>query len=141
MKKLLCFSLFLATLDVYYIYAKGLDVDAVKASELGQYVWKNRVLIGVFSNDSAFEKKQWKIIGEDLSGIKERKLLLLKMLGSKPKRFTEENAFYLIGLDGGIKKKWTKAFALTEIFSIIDAMPMRKREMKKNSNSHPKNRP
>lgn len=37
----------------------------------------------------------------------------------------------LIGKDGGVKQRWTEAPTLQVIFDIIDAMPMRMREMRR----------
>ncbi len=43
---------------------------------------------------------------------------------------SEEFRGWLIGKDGGIKHTFTKPIAPAELFRIIDAMPMRKSEMK-----------
>lgn len=43
--------------------------------------------------------------------------------------FAEEQSVLLIGKDGGVKMR-AKRLAISEIFSGIDAMPMRQREMR-----------
>jgi len=50
---------------------------------------------------------------------------LRKRLSIDPGRFT----FLLIGKDGGEKLRRTSSVDLSEIFSLIDVMPMRRREM------------
>ncbi|CCH00829.1 hypothetical protein FAES_2820 [Fibrella aestuarina BUZ 2] len=44
---------------------------------------------------------------------------------------SDDFAGYLIGKDGLLKKKFTKPIAADELFKTIDAMPMRKDEIKK----------
>lgn len=39
----------------------------------------------------------------------------------------------LVGKDGGEKKRWDKFAPMEEVFAIIDDMPMRQREMRKNN--------
>ena len=41
----------------------------------------------------------------------------------------EEFQLLLIGKDGGVKKR-TSTVSLEEVFSLIDTMPMRRREMR-----------
>ena len=36
----------------------------------------------------------------------------------------------LIGLDGGVKERWSKPVQCEELFAIIDGMPMRRHELK-----------
>lgn len=44
---------------------------------------------------------------------------------------SDDFAGYLIGKDGGLKKKFKQPLTADALFEIIDAMPMRKDEMKK----------
>lgn len=37
--------------------------------------------------------------------------------------------FNLIGKDGGVKKRWSDAVLIEDLFAAIDAMPMRRYEM------------
>jgi hypothetical protein len=45
---------------------------------------------------------------------------------------TKNFEVFLIGLDGGIKIKQTKPITLEELYQKIDAMPMRRSELRKN---------
>jgi hypothetical protein len=123
------------------------------AQDLEQHQWKNRILIVKTNQDSnnLFEKQIREILS-DKKGITERKLIIytandaiLKMLDfSKNKEIKISNVkegilkpkenfeILLIGLDGGIKLKQDKFLALEKLYSIIDAMPMRKQELKGN---------
>ncbi|MFC3415426.1 DUF4174 domain-containing protein [Algoriphagus hitonicola] len=85
-------------------------------------------------------------INED--DFKERKLVYVQFLSDtlsatnfegeiEPESFKEfldirptEN-WFLIGLDGGLKSKGSKLPKISDIFRIIDAMPMRQSEMRK----------
>ena len=51
----------------------------------------------------------------------ERELIVVDASGDSGK--------LLVGKDGGIKERRTEKFEIEELFAIIDAMPMRIREM------------
>src|SRR5687768_11241251 len=66
--------------------------------------------------------------------IKDRDLTIVTVSGNvevykEYKVKSNEYAVILIGKDGSEKMRWNKIALPKEIFSIIDAMPMRKREM------------
>jgi len=44
---------------------------------------------------------------------------------------THKSEFVLIGKDGGVKKRWMRTLPLAELFQTIDAMPMRRSEMRR----------
>jgi len=125
----------------------------MNAQELEQHQWKNRILIIKTKQDSnnVFDKQLAEVLS-DKKGIIERKLIIytandaiLKMLDfSKNKEIKISNVkdgilkpkenfeILLIGLDGGIKLKQDEFLALENLFSLIDGMPMRRRELKRN---------
>lgn len=45
----------------------------------------------------------------------------------------ERFAVLLVGKDGGEKHRWTTPVLMKEIFGLVDAMPMRRREMGRES--------
>lgn len=57
---------------------------------------------------------------------------LLDVGGKVSARYGGAPAFYLIGKDGTVKRAERKPPALNTLFGQIDAMPMRRREMKRN---------
>lgn len=104
----------------------------VKAASLDDYVWKNRVLL-VF-NDAPL-RKQSAIISDAQNGFKERDFVIINA-GSDDADYARFNidadAFtvILIGKDGGVKARWDAPVQANDVFSIVDAMPMRQREMR-----------
>lgn len=109
------------------------------------FIWENRILI-IQSSDFDFD---W--FDENLKkDLKARKLLVFQfekvtLVNTNCEDEVEENKFLeklkdgksksaqwvLIGLDGGIKNTGLKNPALSEIFRIIDAMPMRQSEIRR----------
>lgn len=125
---------------------------AVNAQDLKDFQWKNRLILIIAENeeDQNFQK-QLAELQQDQDGLKERKLIIYKIL---PKNFSQglesetwENgsALYqkyktnasgfqvlLLGLDGGIKLDQSEILSLKKLFDTIDSMPMRQAEMRKN---------
>lgn len=125
------------------------------AQDLNALKWKNRILIikATKNNDLKFEKQLTEFKSQD-NALKERKLVLYTMNNQKltiidyttdttdtSKRlsddmmitiFSAKNEFevILIGLDGSIKLRQTEVLSKEDLIAIIDAMPMRKSEMK-----------
>ncbi|WP_298766137.1 DUF4174 domain-containing protein [uncultured Polaribacter sp.] len=118
---------------------------------LGQNIkkhqWKNRVLL-VISNDqnNGQLKKQFLLLEEHPKELIERKLVVYCFLKNKyqynfkgdwkpsTKFKNEKGAFkvLLVGLDGGVKLQQDSVLSTEKLFTIIDGMPMRKRELQKN---------
>lgn len=117
---------------------------------LHQYQWKNRIFL-VFAEsekDTTFQtfKKQ---LMEEKEGIADRDLLIFQIFETgassydsrlldagtvenlRNKFFVNPGSFriILIGKDGNEKFQSTSMVKLAEIFSLIDSMPMRRREM------------
>lgn len=114
---------------------------------LEDYRWKNRILL-VSADEKSTDLLQTqlnKFRGED-ADFTERKLIVIN-LNANPGKPSNEKTFdknsiaairkaydvpqqdfhlVLIGLDGGAKKSWQKPVEPTEIYRLIDAMPMRK---------------
>lgn len=125
------------------------------AQDLNALKWKNRILIikATKNNDLKFEKQLTEFKSQD-NALKERKLVLYTMNNQKltiidyttdttdtSKRlsddmmitiFSAKNEFevILIGLDGSIKLRQTEVLSKEDLIAIIDAMPMRKSEIK-----------
>lgn len=111
-----------------------------------KHQWKNRVLI-VFTDDLQNDvyNNQLLILEEHPKELLERKLVVYCFTKSKysynfrgdwksSTKFKNEKADFkilLIGLDGGVKLEQTQYLSTEKLFTIIDGMPMRKRELKK----------
>ncbi len=98
-----------------------------------------RVLLFTNSNnDTAFTRQQ-EILKSAAAGCQERDIRvetyfftktdksILKKYGISSPQFT----FLLIGKDGGTRLRSSKPLSSEQLFALIDAMPMRKDEMKR----------
>ncbi len=121
----------------------NLGGEAMSQDFLSSYKWKNRVIIllsSVPENDML--DQQCRILDEFSPGVKERDLVIVSnqadSTGDNTKRSIEKKfdipdtgfRFILIGKDGTVKMDRTEQVSAEELFAIIDAMPMRRREMK-----------
>lgn len=116
--------------------------------DMNKHKWKNRIFV-IAAKEGKQLEKQISILSKDLEGLKERKLFVYKVLPDKfsvgiiNKFWTDNNKFYaelkkkksdleviLIGLDGGVKLRQTKTISTEKLFTLIDGMPMRQREIK-----------
>ena len=111
--------------------------------------WSYRLLL-VSGPEGPLQRQQLDQLKAHTSGIVERDLLVIDITDSKsevvignkkpappPSSFqarfdlpSEAFQVTLIGKDGGIKERRKEHFDTIEIFQIIDAMPMRMREMR-----------
>ncbi|HEX8322909.1 MAG TPA: DUF4174 domain-containing protein [Tepidisphaeraceae bacterium] len=109
--------------------------------------WKRRVLI-LFSptSDDPALRAQRAIIKADAAGYAEREMTVVEMINDqatidgrtvaagelrrKFARSSDRFELVLIGKDGGVKQRETTPLASAELFATIDAMPMRKNEMR-----------
>jgi hypothetical protein len=120
------------------------------AQNLEQHEWKDRVLI-VTATSTKLVEQQIGLLSKDLKGLKERKLVVYKVnpnqytkgidsqnwvanqtLYSKLKQTQKDFEVILIGLDGGVKLRQTELLSLEKLFALIDGMPMRRAEIKRN---------
>ena len=122
-----------------------------KDVHLDQFQWENRILvIFVSQSDSEIYQAQMEIFSEHMEGLKERDLITFSLFDEECSRLggdiiTNSSAesirdrispadsaysIYLIGKDGGIKLKKEELLEIDELFSTIDRMPMRQREMR-----------
>lgn len=122
-----------------------------------RYLWQNRVLI-LFAptpDDPAFQNQK-EIITNHSDGMMERDLIIVEALyrhyvsleGEKQPHIaaehfyknydtpTESFSYILLGKDGEEKKRGTTPVSAEELFNIIDAMPMRQKEIKNKLNTN-----
>lgn len=116
--------------------------------DLGKHEGKDRVFI-IASKKAEELNRQTKILQKDKDGLKKRKLKVYKVLpikyseGLENQNWINDQLFYekvkrkkndfeviLIGLDGGVKLRQTEMISLKKLFTLIDGMPMRRREIK-----------
>ncbi len=124
------------------------------AQDLSIYRWESRlVLLIVEDENNPLLEQQLSIFMKDTLGLSERKLTIISSTSSAAKReypntmekFQHSGTLYqnyhrkgafefiLIGLDGGEKLRRQKVMKLEELYRIIDSMPMRAAEMRRNN--------
>ncbi|MEJ2225867.1 MAG: DUF4174 domain-containing protein [Syntrophobacterales bacterium] len=141
---LVCLSLALNSGAVW----AGTTMDV---ADLDQYTWQNRLLFlfATSAEDPAFQSLS-REVDQNLDGIRDRDLLVFRVLSEGlsllgPQEISPEEAarlrrrfgispgaftVVLVGKDGGVKLKRSGQIALSDIFGLIDSMPMRRREMR-----------
>lgn len=110
---------------------------------LGPYRLKNRILV-VFNKDDGLTKSQKEILEQDILGLLDRDMIILGLGGVyEPYRIDNdidldelrkahdlgESSIALFGKDGSVKVRWDRTVSISEVFDIIDSMPMRRREI------------
>ena len=100
-----------------------------------------QVLLFYNADGKALMEKQMATLQNDKAGLTERQIVI-KTYDTSPKSATEWKAwkvdsskpftFILIGKDGGEKYRSEKLVPNRELFGLIDAMPMRRNEVKRN---------
>lgn len=121
----------------------------MKAQDLNTHKWKNRVLLIISEKvNSESYKKQINILKNNNEALLERKLVIYHILPKKYKlnnenwvassnlfkRYNSKDETFkivLIGLDGSVKLEENNVISAEKLFSIIDAMPMRKSEIRR----------
>ena len=126
-------SLFLSSLNQTPLWEK-----------MERLTWKNRVIV-VYTPEAGSKdfQKQKQILAEKTKGVKERDLVIIecvgKTLSSEDKNYVSRHfnhdltqfGVWLVGKDGGTKLSEAKPVTTEKIFSLIDSMPMRQSEMKR----------
>jgi hypothetical protein len=143
-----------AIIAVVAFSAGASESDAEGAVDLSHYQWKNRLLL-VFAptpEEPSFHALQESLVARG-AGIADRDLVVFEVLESGPSTRDGEpldpatarqlrerlrvpsGAFSLIlvGKDGGVKLDRQDRTSLVEIFALIDSMPMRQQEMRRDN--------
>lgn len=107
------------------------------ARDLASYRWEKRPVL-VFTGSATHRKykEQMRALNAARSALEERDIVLL--VDTEPEKLSElrqvfmpdDFLFVLIGKDGGVKYRSETPVSTLQLFEIIDAMPMRQREMR-----------
>ena len=119
------------------------------AQDLSALRWQNRIVIlRADSNENESLRQQIAILKSNKKGLEERKLVVFQNTEGKTTNIHNNNEavnlsqyilktlqsmsgdfkLLLIGLDGMVKLRSEKTVSVTELFDVIDAMPMRQAE-------------
>lgn len=122
----------------------------VNGQPISSHKWKDRVLI-ILTDEERVDRlhRQVNILQTDQEGLKDRKLVIYSVKGDAYRKginsdqWVNGSNFFeafkdselnfkviLIGLDGGIKINQSEVLSLDELFNTIDAMPMRRSELR-----------
>lgn len=114
---------------------------AASDGTLASLRWKNRVLVVVAR--SALDENlttQRSIFRQNTAGMSERQIILIEAAGDDPRArairrqlAAGEDPFkvFLLGKDGNTALTSTKPLSAERLFGTIDAMPMRRDEMRR----------
>ncbi|MFP4289949.1 MAG: DUF4174 domain-containing protein [Bacteroidales bacterium] len=122
------------------------------SQDLSKHKWENRLILLITNdeNNTTFQS-QISEFKKDRDGLEERKLIIYQVTpetyktglnGGAPQKSSQLYNKYkkgsavfeviLLGLDGGIKLRQNELLTKEKLYGIIDAMPMRRREMERN---------
>lgn len=128
-----------------------IGIPTLSMAQLEQHRWQDRViLLFAHSEQEKDLKKQLQDLEADSAGLKDRDLVIYRIIRNGvvvDKKLNREKSIQLqerynidsphfkiilIGKDGGEKVRQYKPITREELFAIIDGMPMRRAEMRRN---------
>ena len=122
---------------ILIIFFTSLEIMSKQISDLN---WKKRVLIISYNNQSdELLTKTIKYISDNKCGIDDRNLEVIFFEKYKnkdfltPKFINQKYGIWLLGYDGQIKYYSQDDKIFLRLFNLIDSMPMRKTEIKKDN--------
>lgn len=145
-------AILLAILMVSVLSIGSSRNSLAKSLNLSQFQWKNRLLfLFAPSRDHPLFKKLHQSLLSQKAEVADRDLIIFEILESGPSRMNTndldpqtahslrkkfdtplgEFTVILVGKDGGVKLKRQSQTQLTDIFALIDSMPMRQEEMRR----------
>jgi hypothetical protein len=112
------------------------SINSMKSKvDLDRYRWKNRLLL-IFSQDQNKINQQIRKLDEKKNQDRDLLIFIFNQIDSKLREELEvtsdDFSALLIGKDGGIKSRSREIKDGTFYYNLIDRMPMRRREMRKN---------
>lgn len=129
----------MSPLPFVFVSMLVMGTAAIAASAgLDSYRWKARplVILAPDAEDSRYREQMAAIIAAK-AGLEERDMVVLPALGPDAalrQRVGRDGAAFqvvLVGKDGHVAGRWTQPVALPDIFALIDRMPMRRDEMRR----------
>ena len=144
MKILLFFLLFTISSMANMAFSQNINIP-------GSYHWQNRIVLIFAAGDDPMLEKQLELFEENQGGMDERDLVVFRILHDQViqtigDKYDEKSArklrgqynvaegdfsVILIGKDGSKKLQQQEVLGVDKLFATIDAMPMRRREMRK----------
>lgn len=128
----------------------------IMGNPIRKHAWKERVLIVTASSPTNVGyKRQNQLLEKGKKGMKERNLVIYRLYSdhwmspsqeslTREETTTIQEAYHiepdtfsvvLIGKDGGVKLRSNELVSTKELFQLIDSMPMRQQEVRKQKES------
>jgi hypothetical protein len=114
---------------------------AIADTDLTGFKWKNRVLVVLAPSDNDPRLKEQRTVdAAATAGFSERDLIEVAEIGAEGplhRRFgikVDDFQVLLIGKDGHCAQQWAKPVSSEVLYSVIDRMPMRREEMRRQKN-------
>jgi Domain of unknown function (DUF4174) len=110
------------------------------AAPLDEHRWKDRLLVVSAPAENAAVEEQRRIYRSAAEGMSERQILLVEALGDSERsrqlrtRISADGKrfqVFLVGKDGHTSLSSDKPFSAEYLFGKVDAMPMRRDEMRR----------
>jgi hypothetical protein len=104
---------------------------SLHATPLADYRWKNRLVLwqSASAEFRAELVRTWEAVAAECA---ERDVLVLRIETPELREAVGvpvgDTVVLLVGKDGGVKERWSRAVAPEEVFALIDEMPMRRAE-------------
>jgi hypothetical protein len=131
--------------------ALSLAATPIMAAPLAQFQWDKRVLVLLAEAEAGDLNRQIDMLLRAEPGLQERDMVVLAVRGQNVEAVFGNAAgldaqaiqasiggddaelfeAVLIGKDGGVKQRWPQPVSPEELFAVIDAMPMRASEMRR----------
>ena len=137
-------SLFITLLLSSLLLSFSFTKDTSLEKKLKSLTWKNRVIVLYAPEASSTEFQQQKqILAAKTKDLQERDLVVIECVGNalsaEDKNYMKSHfthdltgfGVWLMGKDGGTKLSSTQPVSTEKFFSLIDSMPMRQAEMKR----------
>jgi hypothetical protein len=128
----------LITWAIPFLMLATVPASAAPSADPADYLWKSRVLItfATHADDPALAEQTHTVTAAQ-AGMAERDLVLLRHIGDDDalrRRYGVAGKGFevlLIGKDGGVKLRSDHPIAAADLFQTVDAMPMRKDELRR----------
>jgi hypothetical protein len=110
------------------------------ASPLDEFHWQKRVLVVVAPPGDVAAAAQRQIFEASAEGMSERAIVLLearddsersRQLRARLSADSRRFQVFLVGKDGHTAVSWLRPLSAAELFARVDAMPMRRDEMRR----------
>ncbi|MEM7270081.1 MAG: DUF4174 domain-containing protein [Pseudomonadota bacterium] len=113
-----------------------LTAGAASADVLPEYMWEKRPIVVIGAEDDPRVARQMALFEAETAELAERRNIVLRRMPDGPLAEAlgaETFGVFLIGLDGGVKFRSSDVTPPDDLHALVDAMPMRREELRRRS--------